>query len=80
MKEKIMTSSNAASQEQEQRISAESAKVESVDNNKFWSYHDKMRDQQLSKEGPHETSAATDIEISQYLSCPVSPSSVNPFE
>ena len=76
MKAKIATSSsNAELQEQ-----GASAGVEPVDADDFWSYHDTLRQQQLLYESQQQTLEPIDIEISQYLRCPVSPRTVNPFE
>ena len=76
MKAKIATtSSNAELQEQEA-----SAGVEPVDTDDFWSYQDMLRQQQLPNESQQQTLEAIDIEIRQYLRCPVSPRTVNPFE
>ena len=39
-----------------------------------------LRQQQLPNESQQQTLEAIDIEISQYLRCPVSPRTFNPFE
>ena len=75
MKAKIVTTSSYA-ELQGQRAPAE---AESVDNDDLWSYHDMLQKQQFPNDGQHQTYEAIDIEISEYLRCPVSPRSVNPF-